>query len=122
MTLGFKPQFVSPILAGTKIHTIREDRGHRWEPGKIIHMATGVRTKSYNQFRQEKCISVQEIVIDHFNWMQGHIDIRIDGRSLILQEVMTLAHNDGFDSLEDFCKWFDKDFIGRIIHWTDKRY
>lgn len=48
MILGFKPQFVQPIIDRTKIHTIREDKHNRWVPGKVIHMATGVRTKSYS--------------------------------------------------------------------------
>ncbi len=28
----------------------------------------------------------------------------------------------GFDSVEDFFRWFDTDFKGKIIHWTDLRY
>lgn len=36
--------------------------------------------------------------------------------------VLELAVNDGFDSDEMFFKWFDKDFDGWLIHWTDKRY
>jgi hypothetical protein len=36
MILGFKPCFVAPILAGTKIHTIRDDPHNRWKAGREI--------------------------------------------------------------------------------------
>ena len=38
------------------------------------------------------------------------------------EEIELLAKHDGFNSMEDFFKWFDKDFKGKIIHWTDFRY
>ena len=31
-------------------------------------------------------------------------------------------NNDGFDSIENFLRWFNKDFEGKIIHWTGFRY
>jgi len=67
MVLGFEQQFVEPILSGTKIHTIREDKHNRWKPGRSIQMATGVRTKNYNQFNEDECVSVQEIKILYFD-------------------------------------------------------
>ena len=33
-----------------------------------------------------------------------------------------LAKNDGFESVEDFFAYFNKDFKGKIIHWTDLQY
>jgi hypothetical protein len=33
-----------------------------------------------------------------------------------------IAVNDGFNGLFDFFKYFNKDFTGKIIHWTDLRY
>jgi len=33
-----------------------------------------------------------------------------------------LSANDGFDSVEQFFQWFDKDFKGKLIHWTDYEY
>ena len=29
---------------------------------------------------------------------------------------------DGFESLNQFFRWFSDDFYGQIIHWTDFRY
>lgn len=48
--------------------------------------------------------------------------VYVDGRQLSYSEIEELAVNDGFDSAEDFFKWFKKDFRGWIIHWTDKKY
>jgi len=36
--------------------------------------------------------------------------------------LKTLARNDGFESVDDFFKWFNADFQGKIIHWTDFKY
>jgi len=33
-----------------------------------------------------------------------------------------LAKNDGFEGIEDFFKWFNEDFKGKIIHWTNYKY
>jgi len=116
MILSFKPQFKEKILNGSKIHTIRGVT-NRWFPGRKIHFATGVRTKNYNCFKEGECIGLQKIYISSFLEY-----IEIDGRTLTVNQEMQLASNDGFDSLHDFYKWFDKDFQGVIIHWTDKKY
>lgn len=124
MIIPFKPQFKAPILEGTKIHTIREDKSNRWKAGNTIQMATGVRTKNYECFAKASCLSTQTISI---KWpprgrtFKSPI-VKIDGRKLLIPEVVKLAHNDGFDHVFDFYKWFNEDFEGKIIHWTDKRY
>lgn len=127
MVLGFKPQFVKPILEGTKIHTIRHDEHDRWKPGNKIHMATGVRTKDYCMFKMDKCVSVQKITIQ-WHWQVGpspepsvwigSLPMSLLGHGAIEQ----IAKNDGFESVDAFFKWFNKDFEGKIIHWTDFRY
>jgi hypothetical protein len=143
MILGFKQKFPwgSPtnfkekILAGTKIHSIREDPHGRWKPGTKIHMAHGVRTKNYWCFRDTECCkSVQSIHINYYYTgypMAPSIELIIDGELFyklgnkfveIDRGMIELAKNDGFDSVEDFFKWFDKDFSGKIIHWTNFRY
>ncbi|MFA7326296.1 MAG: ASCH domain-containing protein [Candidatus Kapaibacterium sp.] len=119
MILGFKKQFIEPIKNGTKIHTIREDKPGRWKAGNIIHFATGIRTKEYNQFHEGKCKSTQKIVI---SYSHPRPCIYIDDKVFWDFEAEKVALNDGFDSLEDFFKWFNKDFTGKIIHWTDYKY
>ena len=48
--------------------------------------------------------------------------IYIDGFALSRKEVKQLAINDGFDNVSDFHNYFNEDFIGKIIHWTDFKY
>jgi hypothetical protein len=72
----------------------------------------------------EKCVSVQKIEIA-FGITVGpytSVIIAIDGRILSETEREQLAVNDGFNSLQDFYKWFTKPFTGKIIHWRDYRY
>lgn len=118
MILGFKKQFVTPIVSGIKIHTIREDKYNKWAPGRIIHFATGVRTKNYNQFKLGICYSTQQISIRYPNEYLNDVRIRVDKKLLTLDESINLAHNDGFENLVTFLLWFNDDFDGKIIHWT----
>jgi len=126
MVLGFKSQFVKPILEGTKIHTIREDKNDRWKAGNKIHFATGVRTKDYCMFKLDKCVSVQrfEIRYPELEFPSGKTfnqpKILVDG---IWVNMFKIALNDGFNNhieLLDFFK--NRPFKGKIIHWTDFRY
>ncbi|HBG39927.1 MAG TPA: hypothetical protein DDW85_00770 [Porphyromonadaceae bacterium] len=130
MIIGFKERFKNLILTGTKIHTIREDKHNRWCAGRILHMATGVRTKRYECFKEAVCISIQDIEI---TW-DDCIVVSIDGKTFALltkydeafdigeRELLELARNDGFESITDFLSFFKGDFTGKIIHWTDLKY
>ena len=128
MILGFKPQFKQKILDGTKIHTIREDKTDKWNTGNVIHFATGVRTKQYDCFQIGKCHNIQDIRIIYYSNETDYPVVRIDGAPYYAYEkkgielLERLAINDGFDSFDDFCKWFSKDFDGKIIHWTNFKY
>jgi len=113
-----------------KIHTIREDKHNRWKAGRSIQMV--YRGKNYSiedHFNKgidelSKCIHVQTISIKYgkkFGAFEAVI-VAIDGKILDESERLLLALNDGFDSLEDFYRWFSKDFSGKIIHFTDFRY
>lgn len=119
MVLSFKDRFKKPILDGTKIHSIRKDPSNRWSRGRLIHFATGVRTKKYNCFKEDRCHSVQKLNV---TWEYGEPFVHIDNYLIRGAEEELLAKNDGFDSVDDFFEWFDKDFEGKIIHWTDFKY
>lgn len=121
-----------------KIHTIR--KGDRWKAGMLIHMATGVRTKNYFRFNGDGigldvCKSVQEIEIKHSS--EKNKEILIDGElayvvstgKYITSQIFypnydfdEFVKNDGFESISDFFKFFNEDFEGQIIHWTDLKY
>lgn len=124
MILSFKQQFVEPILNGSKIHTIREDKPNRWRKYNSIHFATGVRTKNYNCFKKGICRSYQDIEIVHDKNVckQLNRSVFVDGIELTPIQILKLAKNDGFKSEEDFFEWFNTDFEGKIIHWTNLQY
>lgn len=116
-----------------KIHSIREDKRNRWREGMVIHFAHGIRTKHYNCWHKGVCTGVQKVEIyrnsDAYYWEgdtrhRAKLDlvIKIDGLYLPQERNLEFAINDGFDSLEDFKGWFDKDFKGKIVHWTGIRY
>lgn len=129
MILAFNQNFITSIKSGTKIHTIREDKPNRWRKGNIIHFATGVRTKDYNQFHQGICTGVQRVFMTYaYNDL---IQISVNGKELFgYNERLKFAQNDGFETWEEFFNWFfplikenpDKEFKGKIIHWTDFKY
>ena len=119
----FQTDELSAPIYQPKLHTIRE--GSRWKAGDIMHMAYGVRTKNYQQFNKgisqlERVKSVQKIEIirdPHFGCL-----IQIDNRQIGMATIQDLITNDGFDSSDDFLKWFNKDFVGQLIHFTDLKY
>ncbi|SHE57781.1 hypothetical protein [Dysgonomonas macrotermitis] len=141
---GENTDFVDKIDDKIKVHSIREDKSDRWKPGKLIHLTTGSRTKYYDCFNELDCISVQSIEIkeiDEFDSKHGWIhrvqikhkagwvdefvrvfNVIVDGRILCTSEIVKLARNDGFDSTHDFFRWFNGNYTGKIIHWTDLRY
>lgn len=127
MTLGYSkqfPDFPAKILSGEKIHTIREDKSRRWREGMKIQHVTGNRTKERKQFAEGVCTGVQDIVIV----FQGLVikRINVEGYSIPVERWRMLAYNDGME-WHEFQAYFRGCanlgiFIGRIIHWTDKRY
>lgn len=140
---AFWDGWYTPESTCEKIHTIRHDESERWKPGMDIHFVINSRTKDRFQFAPVvKCTSVQTIEISCANHLSindeyvsyyGEIElygekwgyalnVKIDGRQVGSIEVETLAKNDGFDSVYDFYKYFDKEFKGRLIHWTNLRY
>jgi len=136
MILSFQPEFVESILDGSKIHTIRPDKTSRWEIGKKIHFATGVRTKQYHCFKQGVCRNIQEISIDLHS---KEPRVKVDGELLEAACLRLLAAGDGFANTEAMMEWFrarygnhssrygryqqkHELFTGRLIHWTDAKY
>lgn len=114
-----------------KIHTVRI--GDRIKPGTRLHMATGVRTSQYFCFNEgikelEYCKSIQHVWI----YSQDRVVLvatqvpekggKIYTWNFVPVDVEVFATNDGFNTVEDFWKWFHTDTFGSIIHWTDKVY
>lgn len=125
----YQPNHLTPD-ENAKIHTIREDKHNRWKQGRPIHFMqwTGdpYHSKCFHFAPVIPCTSVQNININYLN--DGEIHVCID-HNLIYSKLIgdtkiieKLAIADGFNSVDDFFKWFDKDFKGKIIHWTDLKY
>ena len=133
MVLSFNQNFPEKIIAGTKIHTIREDRHNRWKAGRSIQMSILVRTSKQRKFADKECTGVQHIKITYID-NRGAVKIEVDGKQLGIwhryipeksvkpEAIETLAKNDGFRKVEEFLKWFQRDFEGKIVHWTEERY
>ncbi len=128
MLIGYEQQFHAKILDGTKKHTLREDSHDRWHAGMKMHQSAGVRTKQYKLLKLDTCNGTQKIEIIH---RSGEVFIKIDDKHYYnsldthynnVMRIVQLFQNDGFDSAEDFFKWFNEDFKGKIVHWTDLRY
>jgi len=106
-----------------KPHTIREDAHDRWHEGRLIHPVVFNRSKNQFQFAPTiPCKSVQEIEITHWHGIDGYRTVLVDDRILNETEIEVLAKNDGFNSVVDFFSWFNADYSGKIIHWTDLKY
>lgn len=112
-----------------KLHTMRGDEKNRWKVGMKIHFNIGVRTKNMFRFAPILTVkSIQKVQIKFIPTNNGmYIDgisvyVYVDDRKLSGNEIKKLAINDGFDSLEDFFEWFNQDFNGKIIHWTNLKY
>jgi len=107
-----------------KIHTIRNDKGQRWKVKIKIHFYINVRAKNMFQFAPIiPCVSTQKIEIkykddDGFPWAEPKVFID----DIWFTSLEALAQNDGFDSLADFFRWFNKDYQGKIIHFTNYKY
>lgn len=125
--------FTAKDKLSAKIHTIREDRTNRWKSGVNIDFFINTRQKNMFRFAPVlPVVSIQSIEITLMHWARFGIyyetkvgkifTIKVDGRYLSLREIIELSLNDGFDTTEDFFEYFNKDFKGKIIHWTDLRY
>jgi hypothetical protein len=128
-TIPFKLPLYKP-----KHHTIREDKNDRWQVGTKIDFFINCRQKDMFRFTPVlPVVSIQKVEIRWYNSF-GRKSVRVfidekshsctifDENTLFTGEIVTLANNDGFDNVEDFFAYFNEDFKGKIIHWTDLRY
>lgn len=138
------PHAPEGIMPMPKIHTIRKDTKNRWHKGNNIHFYINSRQEDMFRFAPViPCTETQRIEILH-GWItplasvyesdkEGKrrecVELLIDGETMYLGgrnyagfSMLDFAINDGFDSIEHFFSYFNEDFKGKIIHWTDKLY
>jgi len=128
-----------------KLHTVREDLKERWKVGTKIDFFINVRQPNMYRFAPVlPVVSTQKI---EFIWKENtenqtclgtkfnrictiKIDDRFYGDAYLLNAsvvsssytIPTFANNDGFDTPDELFAYFNKNFKGKIIHWTDLRY
>lgn len=111
-----------------KLHTIREDLKDRWKKGTMIDFFINCRQKDMFRFAPRiPVVSIQEVIVfykpDSVFFAQTYpADVFIDNRKLEIRELLGFVTNDGFETIEDFFAYFNKDFTGKLIHWTDLKY
>jgi hypothetical protein len=131
-SVGFSPahvpkdfDFIMFPLLEPKHHTIREDKNDRWTPGTKIDFFINCRQKNMFRFAPVlPVVSVQkvEIVYDKVFGKTLYPEILIDNVKLHPMKLEELAQNDGFNTIKDFFAYFNEDFTGKLIHWTDLKY
>ena len=106
-----------------KIHTIREDKKNKWKKGIKIHPVYFNRTNRRLQFAELDCISVQKFEIK-YNMLRNKSKpfIFVNDFMMFDNQIAEIAKNDGFDNLQQFFNYFNTDFTGKIIHFTDLKY
>ncbi len=122
-----------------KPHTIRRDSKNLWKQGNKIHFWINYRTSNQFQFAPiVEVKSVQKVSMRYYyNENDTVFRLNIDDRNIgcvvwnkgyednpIItgNKMIDLSINDGFDNILDFLQWFNEDFDGKIIHWTDIKY
>lgn len=107
-----------------KKHSIVADVHNKWYAGRVIHFYLQVSHDKLMQFAPvKKVASIQRIEIRHTDpdgWTLPEPNIFIDGCWFL--DFGTLAKNEGFPSIEAFFKYHNKDFTGKLIHWTTLNY
>ncbi len=120
MLLTFSNEkFMRRIIDGTKIWTIRADRGNRWKPGRSIqlwmHSPRNVRKNPF-QFGTATAARVVQIKISKENW---HVLILLENaKAWQKMDFTRIATNDGFDDAQEFFDWFGE-FEGKLILWEN---
>jgi hypothetical protein len=117
---SFKKQFVAPIQAGTKKHTIRGERTDGRVPAKVgdnLSLFCGMRTKGCFRILPGTvlCSRVESIEID----AKTSRMVTVDGVPLDYSEREALAVADGFRNWDEMLSFWEGrlPFKGFIIHW-----
>lgn len=127
-------KFDNSINHKQKLHTIRKDDKNRWKPGIMIDFFINARQK--NMFRFAPMIPVVSTQKIKIVWSEFKINgnpavlpavwiddkLHYDYAGVMTGNMLKIANNDGFENLTDFFSYFNEDFEGKIIHWTNLKY
>lgn len=104
----FKPK----VLDGSKFHTIR-DRKNPPKVGEYLFLWWKSRTPERAFLGVTICTQVDPIMIDR----DGQ-KVTINEKLLDKNAIEVFAKDDGFESIDDFWKFFDKPISASLIHWN----
>ena len=135
---GKKTKFDQLFLSGIKKHTIRA--GHRWKAGDMFSPRQwsgkpyrSRQIKLFSDMEVKKVYDVRIVPKPKKERVDGMLFVplvyikRRYGASMLSDTTWELvpsntteliAKNDGL-SIKDFIHWFDKDFEGQIISWSN---
>jgi hypothetical protein len=124
MILGTKDWLIPKYVDGSKLHSIRQDL--RWKVGMDIQFYAKCRQVTMHKIMPDGvCKSIQRV----FMTFDGcDFEVTVGNRYLSPPDILTLAKNDGFETIEQFRDFFfpnykkKDEFSGIIIHWTDLKY
>lgn len=122
MLLGFKPQFVNPILQDIKWFTLRDKRKVTPKLGETLHMYTGLRTNNCKPITKKHTLKAMYPV---------HIKIKITGKPgihaakvQIVINNLTLSNfdlrefvvRDGFENIEKFIQYWTENYSNKNVN------
>jgi hypothetical protein len=131
--LGFKSRFVPAVENGVakatrkpephagvpaKRHTIRALRrdGRDPQPGDLLHLYTGLRTRHVRRLGVVRCRKVESVYVDG----RGEV-FKIQGRALDAARLRRLAKSDGFENTDELITFLERlhglPFDGWLIRW-----
>lgn len=134
MNLEFNEESeINLILNDTKILHIIKDDENKWHKDMPITFLSSVTANDKVKFKSATCVSIQDI---EFKWTvhnkgfvseSNGVQLFIDNKNITLDcdKVDDLIFRSGFKDRKDFFEhntWNKKNFIGKIIHWTNKNY
>lgn len=123
VAFNFMARFADDVEAGRKGQTIRAERKDRRVPAKVggmVQLYTGMRSPACRLLREEKCISIEPIIIDYDGTITVAGKVMFKG-----MDLKKLALADGFKTPEDMLRFFlgthnvtkENPFRGWLIKW-----
>jgi len=121
--LSFKAQFAPLVESGQKRQTIRAWRKRPIKVGQRLYLYAGMRTKACRKLGESECTEAIPIEIQGYSWDARLGQVVLWHEFLLWQyEVRQIAVADGFETVEEFFKFFSPDgekFEGQLIKWGD---
>ncbi len=115
VSFSFQPEFVTPIIDGQKIQTVRKTL--RCKYGDRMHLYTGLRTKQCKLIAVKKCAMVGRVIIEPRGVSIGNA-VRDDYEMLPFDSAHSdlFAMADGFLNYRAMYAWFLDSYKQEVFH------